>query len=202
MAAAPHAPIPIRPSAADDPGDAELVVRARDGGTWARGELFLRHAPRLTAMLTRLLASTTDAEDAVQDTFVEAFETLSSLREPGAFGGWVTRIAVHKAHRRFRKRKLLRMLGLDRAAPDATLAQLADLDAPPEVRAELVLVERVLATLPVPERMAWMLRHVEGHELLDVARACDCSLATVKRRIAAAEEKIGAHLRAGEGRDA
>jgi RNA polymerase sigma-70 factor (ECF subfamily) len=52
--------------------------------------------------------------------------------------------------------------------------------------------------VPTEQRIAWALRHVEGEALEDVARACACSLATVKRRIAAVEEQLQAHVQAGE----
>lgn len=54
----------------------------------------------------------------------------------------------------------------------------------------------MLESLPLEERLAWSLRHVEGHALEEVAAACDCSLATAKRRIAAAEANVRARIRA------
>jgi RNA polymerase sigma-70 factor (ECF subfamily) len=48
----------------------------------------------------------------------------------------------------------------------------------------------VLDELPAAERLAWTLRHVEGERLEQVARQCGCSLATAKRRIAAAQDAI------------
>src|SRR6266511_2738035 len=71
--------------------EAGLAARARDGAGAAQAELFRRHAPRLLPLLTRLLSSTADAEDALQDTFVEAFADLPKLRDLEAFGGWLRR---------------------------------------------------------------------------------------------------------------
>jgi RNA polymerase sigma-70 factor (ECF subfamily) len=186
------------------PDDAELVRRAAEGQVWAKAELFKRHAPAVTRLLTRLLSSSVEAEDAAQDTFVTAFSDLGQLRAEGSFGGWVRQIAVHQAHRRFRRRKLLRALGFGGSAEDASLAELAAPDVAPDTRAELALLDGVLRGLPAAERMAWMLRHVEGYELNDVARLCNCSLATAKRRIAAAQERISAHVSidAGDAGDA
>lgn len=180
--------LPFRPlhSADSVPDDAGLVARARDGAEWARSELYQRHAPAIIAFLTRLLASTADAEEAAQDTFVEALRDLGALRVPGDFGRWVRRIAVHQAHRRFRRRRLLAALGFDGTPLDATLDQLADDRVSPEDRAELVLVHRALLKLGAPERTAWVLRHVEGLELTEVAAALQVSLATAKRRLSAA----------------
>src|SRR3954466_8920500 len=107
-----------------DADEAALVERARTGATTAQGELFRRHAPRLLPMLIRLLSSHSDAEDALQDTFISAFATLDHLKDVDSFGGWLRQVAVHQAHRRFRRRRLFRVLGLDRHVPDATLAKL------------------------------------------------------------------------------
>jgi RNA polymerase sigma-70 factor (ECF subfamily) len=176
--------------------DGELVERVRGGERQAEDALFRRHGPRLLGLLTRLLGSRADAEDALQDTLVLAFQRLASLREPALLSGWLTRIAVSQAHRRFRRRRLLRLLGVERRGGDATLASLAHPDISPEERAELMRLEAPLARLSGAERSAWMLRHVEDYELEEIADACDCSLATVKRRLAAAAER----LRRGFGR--
>ncbi len=181
----------LRPHADALADDDVLVQRAIEGAAWAKGALYKRHGARILGILTRLLSSTADAEDAAQDTFVLAFRDLKQLREPKGFGGWVSGIAVHQAHRRFRKRKLLGFLGLTSSALDATFEQVADPRAGPEERAELATLQRLLDDLGHNERVAWMLRKVEGYELTEVAQMTGCSLATVKRRIAAADERIG-----------
>jgi RNA polymerase sigma-70 factor (ECF subfamily) len=130
----------------------------------------------------------------VQDSFLIALRSLDQLREPEAFAGWLRQIAITQAHRRFRKRKLLRLLGLDRQLDDATLSQLAHAQAGGEVVADLALLDEFLRGMPARERVAWMLRHVEGYALDEVADACRCSLASAKRRIAAASARLQAHL--------
>lgn len=186
----------VRPEAESRAADEDypLVVRAVAGEVGAQAELFGRHVQRLTSMLTRLLASTTDAEDAAQDAFAIAFGELDKLRDLRAFGGWLWQIAVHQAHRRFRRRRLHRLLGLDRHVPDATLEQLVDPAVLPDARADLGRIDRILDEMPAKDRTAWMLRYIEGHEMNEVAQMCDCSLATAKRRIAAARAKLAKHL--------
>ena len=93
-----------------------------------------------------------------------------------------------------RRGRLMRVLGLDRGADDATLATLAAPGTNADQRAELALIDRALGNVSANVRIAWMLRLVEGLELAEVASACGCSLATVKRRIAAAEDAVRAHI--------
>lgn len=172
--------------------DAELVSRIRRGDKKAEHELYQKYVGYVMGLAVRLLGRKSEAEDVVQDTFVIALEQMDKLRDPSAVRGWLAQVAVSQARRRFRRRKLLIRLGMDRGEEDAPLDSLARESITPEETAELSLLNRVLSDLPEAERFAWMLRHVEGEELEACARACACSLATVKRRIAAADVRIRA----------
>lgn len=180
-------------------GDAELVARALTGDRWSQDVLYRRHAHHLLAISTRLLANRSEGEEVVHDTFVVGFEQLGKLRDPTALRAWLARIAVNLVRRRLRRARLLRVLGLDRGADDATLEALASPTLPPDDQAELALVNRILRRLPAGPRIAWMLRRVEGLPLAEVAAACACSLATVKRRVAAVDAEVGRHVALPEG---
>jgi RNA polymerase sigma-70 factor (ECF subfamily) len=185
-------------SAATRPDDAELVERMRAGNRPAEEAFYRAYAPAVLALTTRLLGRRSDAEDATQDTFVIAFRNVDKLRDAAALRPWLMQIAVSQVRRRFRKRRLLRALGLHVGADDATLDSLVASGASAETKADLSALDRVLAALPVDVRIAWMLRYVEGEELRAVAQACGCSLATVKRRIAAADAQVHGELRVAE----
>jgi RNA polymerase sigma-70 factor, ECF subfamily len=174
--------------------DGELVRRARGGDKWAEEALYDRHVRPVTRLSLRLLGRSAEAEDVVQDAFIIALSSLDKLKDEEAFGGWLRTIAVHQVRRRFRKRALLRTLGLDRGTDDITLAEQADQAASPEVRATLAEIDAVLERLPAKVRVAWVLRCVEGHELTEAATLCGCSLATVKRLIGRAQQTIAEHL--------
>ena len=187
-------PIPrIEPLSADV-GDASLVERAIDGDRWAMEALYRRHVQRVTNAVTRVLGRSAEADDVVQDTFVVALDRLGELREPAAFRGWLARIAINEARMRLRKRKWLRRLALDRDEDDVSLESIAAPDASPEVRAELARLDRLLASFDPELRIAFVLRYVEGWALEEVAAALDCSLATAKRRIKEARERVDAHV--------
>ncbi len=66
-----------------------------------------------------------------------------------------------------------------------------------ETRTELAALGRLLGTLPANQRIAWSLRYIEGATLEEVALTCACSLATAKRRIAAAHQRVRAVLHVG-----
>jgi RNA polymerase sigma-70 factor (ECF subfamily) len=175
--------------------DAELVARARSGDRWAEEAIFRRYVADVTTVVERLLRRRHEADDIVQDTFADALVALAELRDPAALRAWLIGIAVRRVRRRVRKLALLRSLGLDRGVDDGTLELLAAPGLSPEARAELARVEAALARLHADDRIAWMLRHVEGEKLEDVAAMTGCSLATAKRRIAAADTLVRGHLR-------
>lgn len=170
-----------------------LVVRAREGEPWAADALFRRHAPRVMRVATVLLGRSAEVDDIVQDTFVQALLRLSSLQEPSAFEGWVTRIAANKCRTLLRRRGLLRRLGLDRGEEDQPLDRLSVPGLSPEDRSELTRIASVLEELDAETRVAWTLRRVEGWGLEEVASTVHASLATVKRRIASADAQLKAH---------
>lgn len=168
------------------PTDAALVVAAKAGEAWAQEALFARHAGRILALTQRMLGSSDEADDLVQDTFVRALCNLNRLENSQAFAAWLTAIAVHGAQKRLRRRRLLVRLGLRSVEPvDPELA--ISPSAPPDVASELRAVYRAVSSLRAEERIALVLRRVEGMDLSEIAQHMRLSLATVKRRLAAAE---------------
>jgi len=174
--------------------DAELVDRARRGDRWAEEVLYHRHVSYIMGMVIRCLGSRDDAEDVVQDTFAIGLDRLGSMRQPDTVRSWFAQIAIRLVRRRLRRAKLFAALRIVSSVDYLCLEAHGTPQADPETRAELAAVGRLLATLPTDDRIAWMLRHVEGEPLEDVARICGCSLATAKRRIGAAAARLQSRL--------
>lgn len=171
------------------PTDAALVVAARGGEAWAQQALFTRHGQMVLGLSHRVLAGREDADDLVQDVFVHAFTRLDSLENPQAFASWIASITVRMASKRLRRTRLMVRLGLRRYEP-IDLEALVSPSAPPDVSSELRTVYGILDRLPTEERVALLLRRVEGLELTEIAERMDLSLATVKRRLVNAESRL------------
>jgi len=181
--------------------DLELVARVRAGDKHAEEILYRIHVRAVSALASRLLGRSHEAEDVVQDAFLTALARLAQLRDGGLFRAWLLRITVHEVHRRYRRRRLLSTLGMDGEHDDAKLSALALPTLGADQRAELAALDRALLRLPAKERVAWMLRHVEGQELTEVASACDTSLATIKRWLARAEAHVQTHIAPSRSHD-
>src|SRR6185436_6154918 len=158
--------------------DAELIAAFLRDEEWGAAGLWDRFAPLVRRILFRALGPGQDVEDLVQEVFIRLYRKLPGLREPEACKGFVVTIATRVLQSELRSRWLRRWLGLsdDGAVPERA-ADGADLEA----RDALDRFYRLLDRLGTQERTVFVLRHIEGLELTEVAQAAGVSLATVKR---------------------
>jgi RNA polymerase sigma-70 factor (ECF subfamily) len=147
---------------------------------------FREHVRFMHALALRILGREADVDDLLQDVFIIARKKLRDTSHPLAVKRWFAVTTVRLAQRRARRHALLRFFGLDEPGFDAMASPWAS----PEEQAEVKALYAVLARIPVAQRIAWTLRYLDDLPLADVADACGCSLATAKRRIAAAQELI------------
>lgn len=158
-----------------------------DAGVLDLDALYRRYASYVAAVAHRLLGRDDDVDDTVQEVFLAALRGLGAIRDPRAVKGWLACIAVRVARRKLQKRRVRSFFGLD---DPVVYGSVTDPGASPEQKALLGRVYRVLDGMPTNERIAWALRYVEGEPLESVATLSGCSLATAKRRIAAASRTI------------
>jgi RNA polymerase sigma-70 factor (ECF subfamily) len=169
--------------------DGEVLVAARSGQRWAQAELYKRYVRMVYGLVLRMHPRERDVDDVVQDVFVMVLSSLGRIDNPQAFAAYLQRVAVRTILKRIRKHRLLSRLGLRSAEPlepDLVLSP----GTPPDVASEARRLYARVEKLPAEERVALLLRKVEGLELPAVAEQMGLSLATVKRRLASAEAKL------------
>lgn len=153
-------------------------------------QTYRRYSRYVAAVVLRLDPRVPDLDDVVQDVFLAAAGGLKRLRDPGATRAWLATTTVRLVRRRLRVRRMWRWLGL---GPDARPpAPLVDAGTSPVDRLLLAAAYEVLDRMPVADRVAFVLHHLEGETLESAARMCGCSLATVKRRVARAQQALDA----------
>jgi len=164
--------------------DESLVRAAQEGELEAFAEIVRRHERRLRLVLLRVLDDGRDVEEAVQDTFVQAWRHLDRYRGDAALFTWLYRIGVNEALGRRRKK---RIPTTDLDTSGAERAQDVRRDVQPEASAEAADVRsRVIAALnelPLDYREAIVLRDVAGLSNDEVAAALGLSVAATKSRI-------------------
>jgi RNA polymerase sigma-70 factor, ECF subfamily len=145
-------------------------------------QAYALHAGYVAGLAGRILGRNDDVPDVVQEVFLIAHRHLKDVREAGALRTWLGRITVREASRRLRWRRFRQLW--QPAAGEIDLV--ADAGAA-ELRPLVALLYVALDRLPAGPRSAWILRHLLEEPLEKVAELCGCSLATAKRRIAAAD---------------
>jgi len=164
--------------------DAALVRAIRSGHPGATTTLVERYGRRVQLTLFRILGPDGELEDAMQDTFLRALESIDRLQNPDALGAWLTGIATNTARTVIQRRQ---RRWWQRLLPGHEMPE--PVGATPGA-SELGDVYALLKALPVEERIALVLRHVEGMTVKEAALAADTSPATFKRRLARAERRF------------
>lgn len=171
----------------------DLVVRAREGDRDAFSELAARSIGRLTAVARMILRDEYAAQDAVQDTFIEAWRSLPGLRDPERFDAWLRRLLVRACFRRARRSRRL----------DAVEIRMTPGDEPAVAGPERHFdthdqLERGLARIPAEQRAVVVLVYYLDLPLADAAQAMGVPLGTTKSRLNRATHALRAVLEADD----
>jgi RNA polymerase sigma-70 factor (ECF subfamily) len=170
--------------------DEELDSSARDAQT----QFIQENLRRIFLLIYRIVGNVDDAQDLTQETFIKALQRKSQLKNLDKAEHWLSRIASNTAIDYLRRKKKLTFTEISEL-PDRAVVER---DASPEqlvLRGERRLhLDGGLAQLTERERMALLLRDVEGMPSDEVAREMNCSMATVRSHIANARIKFKRYL--------
>jgi RNA polymerase sigma-70 factor (ECF subfamily) len=167
-----------------------LVARCVAGEADAFKEIYDRHATRLYNLARRMMGSTDDAEDLLQEIFLQAFRKLSSYKGESALGTWLYRLAMNLCLDRVRGKqgkmdKVTVALDAERGEA-ASAAGGRRLDTVVE-RLDL---ERAIGQLPDSYRAAFLLHDVEGFEHHEVGEMLGIAEGTSKSLVHKARLRI------------
>lgn len=166
------------------PDHTPLVLAAQRGDRDAFGQLYVRFARAVHGVLLARLPHA-QAEDLVQEVFMQAFTRLRDLREPGAFAGWICAIARRRAADAHRRGRPTEVLADTLASPDR-----------PDVVAEAQLAIAAIRALPEAYQETLALRLIEGLTGPEIAVATGLTPDSVRvnlhRGFRLLREKLGA----------
>ncbi len=169
---------------------AELVDGLVSGDPEAGNALFAVFGDRVNRLVWRLLGADRDHDDVVQQVFIAILESVERLRSPDALEAWITRVTVNTVRKEIRRRQRRRLWFSPSEPPDAP-----DPGIDSDERLVLRQFYRVLFDMRADDRVVFTLRFVEAYTLPEIAAACDCSLATVKRRLTRARKRFETRAR-------
>jgi len=165
-----------------------LVARARAGDFAALERLYRTYERPVYTLARRLTKSPEDAEDVLQETFLEVCRSLRQWRGDGSLWGWIRTIAASKALMRYRREKLREWEPLDDDIAGARM----ETDVP--LRMDL---EAALARLPERSRAVVWLHDVEGYTHEEIAELMGMTTSFSKSQLARAHDRLRRWLGAG-----
>ena len=174
-------------SAASPEDETALLAACVGGDRAAERALFRREYPRVNATMYRILGSTRDTDDLVQETFIAVFRALPRFRGESKLSTWIDRIAVRVAFQHIAARKRI-------PQPLEVVPEMEDRAAPIDDRTHaregLRRLYEVLRRLKPEARTAFALHAIDGRSVAEVAALTDTTVIAAKLRIWRARREL------------
>jgi RNA polymerase sigma-70 factor (ECF subfamily) len=180
-----------------------LVEGVRRGHEEAFAALVRREGARMLATARRLLGSTQDAEDAVQEAFLQAYRAIDRFNGEARLSTWLHRIVVNASLMKLRSRRRKPEQALDELLPrfDESGAWLSPVKGWDRSSDELLqsaetraMVRRAIDRLPDAYREVLILRDIEELDTEETAELLDASPNAIKVRLHRARQALRTHL--------
>lgn len=171
-----------------------VIHAARAGDVRAFATLVDMYYARCLRFALHMLADRSDAEEAVQDTFVRLYRALPSYREQDSFEPWLFRILGNRCRTAGAKQR--------RHAEVVEYGEVPERATPAAHDREMAWREeiaRALRALPIEQREAFLMRHVEGMSYEDISLATGAGLSALKMRVKRACDALRAQLTEVDG---
>jgi len=182
--------------ARDDEVD-PLLERAKAGDKEALGQLLVAVRPRALATAMKVLRSSDDAEDAVQEATIKIWRNLAQFEGRSSFSTWVHRIVQNSSLDLLRRGGNRGEATTADRQPERPVEQEDQRTPESDLAAREVqsLVRGAVAALPGPHRQAVELRDLEDHTYQEMADIIQCPLGTVMSRLYHARQRLASELR-------
>jgi RNA polymerase sigma-70 factor (ECF subfamily) len=173
-----------------DKNDQAAIRAVLSGDTKAYEALVVRHTGKLFRVAFRITGNEADAEDVVQEAFLQGYRKLESFESRSDFGTWIYRIAVHCALKKVR--------GSEEAGLGQNEIQVADSAAGPDrllLSGEIGAMQEIaMHSLTPTERTAFVLRYMEERTCEEIGAALDIAPNAAKQAVFRAVQKLRRRL--------
>src|SRR6516165_4284777 len=174
--------------------EAEAIRQAQAGNASAFEHLYQLHGRRVYALCLRMVGNPADAEDLMQEAFLQLYRKIGTFRGESAFSTWLHRMTVNVVLMRLRKKSLPTDSLEETMEPDAeNSAPKRDVGAP-DLRlsgaVDRVNLERSIEKLPPGYRTVFVLHDVQGYEHNEIAGIMGCSVGNSKSQLHKARTRL------------
>jgi RNA polymerase sigma-70 factor (ECF subfamily) len=167
---------------------AELIQTALAGDRDAFGELFQRHEKQVFAVAYRRLSDRDEADELVQDVFIQAWRKLGQLSQAAAFAGWLRKITVRMAINRGTRRAKLAFV--DQEILEATAQTDQDVESALVREETRNRLHEQLAQLKELDRATLVAYYIEQQSMIQMAEHFGAPVGTIKRRLHTARQRL------------
>ena len=168
--------------------DLALAAACQSGDLRAYERLYVLHGARMKNLARNILGSSTDAEDAVQETFLKVQRSIASFRGQSSFATWTFRILVNTCYDARRSWLRKKEVATDDEREDA--ASRPEPRAPSAHPSLRLALERALAKLTRHQRDVFLLYEVEGFRHAEISEMLEISEAASKNTLFQAKKNL------------
>lgn len=164
-----------------------LIERCKSGDSIAQEEIYKRYARNMYNTAYRIVGHQAEAEDVLQESFLEVFTKINDYRGDATFGAWLKRIVVNRSITVLRKRKfeMTNTVELDNLADTEYDFELL------EEQSDLVQkIKKGIEKLPEGYRVVLSLYLLEGYDHVEIAQVLNITESTSKSQFLRAKEKL------------
>ena len=172
--------------------DAELIARAQNGEESAFEALFHAYKRRIYLLCLRMIGNAAEAEELMQEAFLQLFRKIGTFRGESAFSTWLHRMAVNVVLMHLRK-KGLPVVSLEETTEGDDETPKKDFGADDPVLSgsvDRLRLQNAVDRLPPGYRTIFVLHDVEGYEHNEIATMVGCSIGNSKSQLHKARMKL------------
>jgi RNA polymerase sigma-70 factor (ECF subfamily) len=165
----------------------ELVERCKQGSSLSFKELYLQYSKAMFNTCLRIVNNSADAEDIVQEAFIDAFRHIEGFNYQSTFGAWMKRIVINKSINYLRDKKLKLV--------DIGQTNIGELENEEEIdeaaiRFKVEEIKKAVQTLPDGYRTVFTLNAFEGYDYEEIAAILKISETTVRTQYHRAKKQL------------
>lgn len=163
-----------------------LIGRCLGGDMPAYRELYEKYSKAMFNTCLRLLNDRPEAEDILQESFIEAFRNLASFEYRTSFGGWLKQICVNRCINQLKKRKMV-FVDIGRSGAEVSDETTVDEN---EIEFKVATVKQAISMLPDGYRTVLSLYLLEGYDHEEISEILDVAESTTRTQYIRAKQKL------------
>lgn len=165
----------------------ELIERCLKGDSLSYRQLYERYAKAMYNTCLRMLNNVAEAEDVLQESFIEAFKNLERFEYRTSFGGWLKQICINRAINQLKKRKI-NWVDMEQLAGYESADEISVDET--EIELQIELVKKAIMNLPDGYRTVLNLYLLEGYDHEEIAEILQVAESTTRTQYMRAKQKL------------